>query len=126
MENSNKQFAASLNVLQDAANKQAAFSRGIENLNGYKTFTTFYGDLTIAEHYGPDAIRETYARVVQDWFDNYKYFTEFVLCLNHKIWELYETNEPLAAVYNELWQKADALTCQWEGEAAEYYFRVTD
>jgi len=114
------------NVLLLAARKQAAFSAGIREMNGYETFTTFYGDLTIAEAFGPDAVRETYERVVKEWFHDYKYFTEFVLCLNHKIWEHYESNEPLAAVYNELWQKADALTAEWRGEAAEWYFNITD
>ena len=46
------------------------------------------------------------------------------MVLNHKIWEHYETNEPLARVYNELWEKAqnygyehlkdDELTYFWK------------
>lgn len=119
--------AEGLNVLQAAAIKQAQFTHGIAEMNGYKTFTTFYGDLTIAEKYGLDAVRDTYNRVNRDWRNNYKYYTEFVLCLNHKIWEHYQTNEPLARLYDELWREADAwVSNNWTGEAYEYYFNVTD
>ena len=116
-----------MNVLQLAAARQAQFAANVRELNGYECFTTFYGDLTIAEQYGPDGVRETYDRVNKEWRGNYKYYTEFVLALNHKIWEHYKTNEPLARVYNELWDDA----CAWvdenfTGEAAEWFYNVTD
>ena len=114
------------NILELAARKQAAFSRGIYQMSGYKTFTTFYADLTIAEAFGPDAVRETCARITKEWAGNYKYFTEFVLCCNHKIWEWYEHNEPLARVFDECWRAADAIAAKWTGEAAQHYFDVTD
>ena len=129
MENNNQnqgQQAQRPNLLELAARKQAAFSRAIYEMNGYKSFTTFYADLTIAEAFGPDAIRETCQRVTRDWGSNYKYFTEFVLSLNHKIWEWYKRNEELAAVFNECWHEADAIAAKWEGEAAQYYFEITD
>ena len=114
------------NLLEYAARQQAAFSEAVRNMNGYKTITSFFGDLTIAEAFGPNAVQDTYNRVIKEWAGNYKYFTEFVLCLNHKIWQHYETNEPLAALYNKLWREADGIAAKWEGEAAEHYFNVTD
>lgn len=114
------------NLLEIAARKQAAFSRAIRELNGYETFTTFYADLTIAEAFGPQAIRETCERITKEWAGNYKYFTEFVLSCNHKIWEWYERNEELARAFNDCWHAADAIAAQWTGEAAQYYFDITD
>lgn len=114
------------NVLEYAARQQAAFTANIRDLNGYETITTFWADLTIAEAYGLDAVRDTYNRVKTAWAGNYKYWTEFVLCLNHKIWAYYQTNEPLARLYDELWRAADAIAAEWTGEAAEHYFNVTD
>ena len=115
-------------VLQYAAKKQALFTAGIEAMNGYKTITTFYSDLTIADLYGPEAVKDTYKRVNNKWRSNYEYYTEFVLCLNHKIWEHYEAgNEELARVYNDLWIEADDwVKDNYKGEAYQHYFNVTD
>lgn len=115
-----------MNILQQAAVAQAAFTAQMADC-GYKTFTTFYADLTIAEAYGPDGVRDTYRRVVQEWRNNYRYYTEFVLSLNHKIWEHYKTNEPLARVYDELWREADKWAGEnLTGEALNYYYETTD
>ena len=114
-------------LLKYAAARQAAFSRGVEQMNGYETKTTFYADMTIAEAWGLAGVKETYDRINRDWRSNYEYYTEFVLVLNHKIWEHYESNEALARLYNDLWQEADAWASEnFKGEAAEHYFRVTD
>lgn len=115
-----------LNIVEYAARQQAAFSRGIADLNGYKTITTFWADLTIVEAFGLDAVQDTYNRVKKEWAHNYEYFTEFILCLNHKIWQHYKTNEPLARLYDKLWREADEIAATWTGEAAEHYFNVTD
>ena len=115
-----------MNILQAAAVAQASFTALMLD-RGYKTFTTFYGDLTIAEAYGAEGVRDTYRRVVQEWRNNYKYYTEFVLCLNGKIWEHYKTNEPLARVYDELWREADNwAVMNLTGEALNHYYDVTD
>lgn len=114
------------NLLEYAARQQAAFSANIRDLNGYETITTFWADLTIAEAFVLDAVRGTYNDVKTAWAANYKYWTEFVLCLNHKIWQHHKTNEPLARLYDTLWREADEIAGEWTGEAAEYYFNVTD
>ena len=57
-----------------------------EKSTDYELFTTFFFDLSIAEYYGKDAIEETYDKVVKSWLRDYKYFAEFGLCLECKIW----------------------------------------
>ena len=96
----------------------------IEAITGYKPITTFWMDFSIADNFGKSAVKDTFNRAFEEWKDNYKYLTELVMVLNHKIWEHYETNEPLARVYNELWEKAqnygyehlkdDELTYFWK------------
>lgn len=97
------------------------------NVNGYETKTTFWEDFSIADMFGSDAVRDTYNRAFKGWKNNHVYLTELVMVLNWKIWQHYEDNEPLARVYNELWEHADEYACEnLHGEEAEYFFRMTD
>ena len=97
------------------------------NVNGYETKTTFWEDFSIADVFGANAVKDTYNRAFKGWKDNYIYLTELVMVLNWKIWQHYEKNEPLARVYNELWEQADEYACEnLKDEEAEYFFRVTD
>ena len=115
-----------LPVLKYAAIQQANFAANFGDL-GHAPKTTFYGDLSIAEYYGPKDVRETYERVKKDWGANAEYWTEFVICLNWKIWQWYEKNEELAAVYNDLWTQADQHAGDtFKGADLEYYYQITD
>ena len=116
-----------MNVLQAAAVQQAQFTANLAEM-GYKTVTTFYADLTIAEEMGgADGVRDTYASVCKEWRGNAEYYTEFVLALNHKIWQHYKTNEPLARVYDELWREADGWAVEnLKGDDLAHYYDVTD
>ena len=97
------------------------------NVNGYETKTTFWEDFSIADVFGANAVKDTYNRAFKGWKDNYIYLTELVMVLNWKIWQHYEKNEPLARVYNELWEQADEYACEnLKGEEAKYFFNVTD
>lgn len=82
---------------------------GITKETGYEPMTTFWQDFSIAERFGIESVRDTYRKVKQEWSDNYKYWTELVLVLNHKIWYWYDVNpaSPLARIHNDLWQDAD-------------------
>jgi hypothetical protein len=84
--------------------------------------------LSIAEWYGADSVRDTYKNVMRSWVKDVVYFTEFVMCLNWKIWEQHARgNEELALVYDELWRQADELACNtYKDEDADYYYRTTD
>lgn len=97
------------------------------NVYGYETKTTFWEDFSIADVFGIDAVKDTYNRAFKGWKDNYEYLTELVMVLNWKIWQHYEKNEPLARVYNELWQQADLYAVEnLKGEELEYFYRTTD
>lgn len=95
---------------------------------GYDTMTTYWEDFSIAERFGKSAIIDTYQRAMKEHKNDYKILTEIVLILNHKIWHHYNNhNEPLADLYNELWQKADAWCCEnLKGDELTYFYRVLD
>lgn len=103
------------------------FKEYIRNLNGYETITTFWEDFSIADKFGINAVKDTFNRAFNEWKGNYKYLTELVLVLNHKIWQHYEKNEALARVYNDLWEKADLYACNnLKGEELSYFYRILD
>nr|UWF98323.1 MAG: hypothetical protein [Bacteriophage sp.] len=66
---------------------------------GYDLMTTFWEDFSIADKYGVPGIKDTYKRAFNEWKGNYKFFTELVIVLNHKIWQHYEGDRELAALY---------------------------
>ena len=60
--------------------------------------------------------------------NKYKGFASLVMTLNHKIWLWYERgNNEYAAIYNEIWEKADQYgTSHFKGDDATYYFQFLD
>ena len=76
---------------------------------------------------GVGAVNDTFDHAFEEWKSDYKYLTELVLVLNHKIWEHYQKNEPLARAYNDLWDKTRAYAEEnLKGEDLSYYFCITD
>ena len=100
----------------------------IQAMTGYEPKTTFYEDFSIADAFGISAVRDTYRQGLKTCQAlGYIYLTEFVMALNWKIWEHYETNETLAVVYNDLWMKATDIARETlKGEELEYFYRTTD
>ena len=100
----------------------------IEAMTGYKPQTTFYEDFSIADCFGISAVKDTYKRAMKTADAlGYVYLTELVMALNWKIYEHYERNEPLARVYNDLWEKAaEHAQNTLKGEELQYYYRTTD
>lgn len=95
--------------------------------NGYEMTTTFWNDFSIADHFGINAIKDTYNRAFNEWKDNYIYLTELVIVLNHKIWEWYQKDKRTAEVYNALWEQADEYACDnLKGEELSFFYRITD
>ena len=99
----------------------------IMQMIGYEPRTTFWMDFSIADNFGVSAVKDTFKRAFSDWKSNHIYLTELVMVLNHKIWQHYEKNEPLARVYNALWEQAD----QWaldnlKDKELEYYVHTLD
>lgn len=76
---------------------------------GYDLITTFWEDFSIADKYGIAGVKDTYKRAFNEWKDDYKFFTELTLVLNHKIWQHYESNRELAALYDRLWRAVSAM-----------------
>ena len=94
---------------------------------GYEMKTTFWDDFSIADSFGVKAIKDTYKRAFEEWKGDYIYLTELVMVLNWKIWQYYETNEKIARVYNDLWEKADLYaTDNLNGEELSYFYKTTD
>ena len=95
---------------------------------GYDEQTTFWSDFSIAEDFGGEtAIKDTFKRAFDEWKSEVVYVTELCMVLNWKIWQHYETNEKLARLYNELWEKVDEWCCEnLKGEDLSYFYRTTD
>lgn len=95
--------------------------------NGYEVRTTFWEDFSIADVFGLPAIQDTFKRAFKEWKEDYKYLTELILVLNHKIWQHYEKSPNIATLYNSLWEQADRYAIEnLKGEELEYYYDVTD
>lgn len=94
----------------------------------YECITTFWEDFTIAENFGVNAVKDTFNRAFNEWKGDYKYLTELVMVLNHKIWQHYEDgNLQLANIYNDLWAKADEYACNnLKDEELSYFYKITD
>ena len=90
--------------------------------------TTFWQDFTIADKYGRNAINDTYRRAFGEWKSDYRYVTDLVMVLNHKIWQHWENkNNELAEVYDKLWRVADEWCMEnLKGEELNYFLRTTD
>lgn len=118
-----------MNVFQYAAIEERVFEQNAKNV-GYERKTTFYSDLSIAECYGIKSIKDTYNRVVKQWLDNHEYFTEFIMCLNWKSWEMYDRkNFDLSKLYADLFEKARNKAYKHyknNKEVLEYMFNVLD
>lgn len=95
---------------------------------GYTPITTFWDDFTIADHFGKDAIQDTYDRAFEAWKGDYKYLTELVMVLNHKIWQHYHANNMVySELYDNLWKKADSYAMNnLKDDELNYFLRVTD
>ena len=90
--------------------------------------TTFWSDFSIADHFGLHAIADTFERAFAEWKSDYRYLTDLVITLNHKIWEHHEAgHEDYASLYDSLWQIANAYATEHlTGEELSYFYRVTD
>ena len=73
------------------------------------------------------ALADTFKRAFNEWKGNYKYLTELVMVLNHKIAQWYEVNMPLAKLYNKAWSIADGYAVNnLQGDELNYFYNVTD
>lgn len=79
------------------------------------------------DRFGLSAIQDTFKRAFEEWKNNYKYLTELILVLNHKIWQYYETKPEFATLYNTLWEQAGQYAVEnLKDDELSYYYEVTD
>lgn len=100
----------------------------IEELCGYEPKTTFYTDFSIADHFGADAIKDTFNRAFENWKDDVEFITELTMVLNWKIFEHYEKkHDEYAELYDALWRKCDGWCMEnLKGADLRYFLRTTD
>lgn len=95
--------------------------------NGYELQTTFWSDFSIADLFGLPAVRDTFRRAFEEWKEDYKYLTELVLVLNHKIWQYHETRPEFAELYQSLWEQADRYATEnLKDDELGYFLDTTD
>ena len=98
-----------------------------ESFCGYKQFTTFFQDFSIADLAGTKAIQNTFDRAFKEWKSQYKYLTELVMVLNWKSWEHATTRPEYSELYVDLYHKAREYALDnLKGAEFEYFFRTTD
>lgn len=117
-----------MNVFVQARLSESYFEQVMGD-SGYKRLTTFSSDLTIAEVMeGANGIETTFKRVVKEWKDDVKYFTEFVMALNIKSWECFNMEKTeLSELYSDLYYKAQEIALDnFKGKDLLYYYKVTD
>ncbi len=72
----------------------------------YECQTAFWEDFSIAEHFGEEAIIDTYKRARKDWEKDKVYGTELSMVLNHKCWYWYDrTDSKFSELYAKLWEE---------------------
>lgn len=99
----------------------------IEALTGYKPKTTFWEDFSIAEHFGINAIKDTYKTAFKNWKTDVIYLTELVMVLNWKIWQWYEISEEVGRLYDKLWRETqDYASKHLKGDDLNYFYRTID
>ena len=99
----------------------------VEEITGYKPFTSFWNGFSIADLYGVEAVKDTYKRAFAEWKSDYKYLTELVMVLNWKTWQHNDKRPDLAEVYENLYYKTDNYALDnLKGEEQTYYWQVTD
>lgn len=99
----------------------------IEEVTGYKSFTTFYTDFSISEIFGIESIEETYNTCLMNWKTNYKYITELYLAINWKMFRWYHNDTRYYECYLKLFRELEEWCLEnFTKEELEYFYKVTD
>lgn len=115
-----------MNVFEYASKCEANFEYFLNSV-GKERKTSFYADLSIAEWCGVETVCDTYKRVMDSCGDDLEYMCEWVIALNQKIWQHYESNPELGKLYDELWRKADEYCMnKFEGDDLTAYLKYVD
>lgn len=130
----NKHFKSAASY---GAGMQAWVQRYFNIMGGYKMKHSFVEAFAIADWVsGTNGIRDTYNKLLKEYGNNYKDFTELVMAINMLSWahdqlrkQNIEDREEYIQYYSELYYEArDAFYDKFEGnsEACDYFFEMTD
>ena len=94
----------------------------------YQFKTTFWMDFTIAEHFGIEAVKDTFRRAFGEWKSDVVYITELALVMNWKCWDKWEKgDEELGRYYSDRYYEVrEWCLDNLEGDDLRYYFETTD
>ena len=97
-----------------------------DRMEGFST--TFWQDFSIADRFGPTAVKDTFERAFREWRSDYLYLTDLVCVLNHKMWQHYAAkHEVMAELYQRLYVEAECYgRDHLKGEELEYFWKVLD
>ena len=99
----------------------------IQELTGYKPFTTFYTDFSISEIFGIDSIVDTYNICLMNWKTNYKYITELYLVINWKMFRWYNNDRRYYECYLNLFRELEKWVHEnFSKEELEFFYKKTD
>lgn len=118
-----------MDILTYAAVSEAKWKMALADMTDYVPKYTFYADLSIAECFGIESIKDTIKRVLKEWMSSIEAITEFVMCVNHKSWEHVDNNPELSQAYADLYYEVqDKVLSHYENDsnALSYYYRITD
>ena len=98
---------------------------------------TFASDLAIVDWFGnKEEVKESYNSIKNSWIDDYKAFTEVVMCVNMLSWandqllkHSFDDREEWVDFYSDLYYQArDDFYSKYENneEACNYFFKCTD
>ena len=107
------------------------------SVGNYKMKYTFVQDFAIADWTsGVKGIRDTYKKLLKEYGNDYKAFTELVMAINMLSWgndqlskQGIEGREEYIKYYSELYYESrDAFYKKYDGnsEACDYFFETTD
>ena len=96
---------------------------------GYELESSFFKDFDIADHFGTEAIRDTYERAFSEWNYNHVFMAELLIVLNHRGAFWYELHKNVYSdlyfeLYRDLQDKMNNLIDQGKytkQEVSEYY-----
>lgn len=115
-----------MNIFEYVSKCEANFEHFLNSV-GKERKTTFYADLSIAEYYGVEGVKDTYKNVMNSWGDDLEFMCEWVIALNQKIWQHYKTDEAIGRLYDELWRKADEYCMNhFKGDDLTAYLKYVD
>lgn len=96
-------------------------------MNGYEMTTTWVSDFAIANAFGESAVRDTYKKAKKLYKGNVIFLAELEVALNLHLWDLYNKQNPLAVVYDELWRELHEENMEtFEGDDFTTYFNIVD